>query len=118
MSTDSAHAQDEARWSNWIAAANNGDKATYQQLLQEIAGATEAYVRHRFGNVMLLEDCVQESLLAIHNARHTYDSARPFRPWMFTIIRQKTIDLLRKSRTISENEKSAAPGEPDNSAMD
>jgi RNA polymerase sigma-70 factor (ECF subfamily) len=43
------------------------------------------------------EDCVQECLLAIHTGRHTYDPQRPFRPWFFTIVRNKTVDLLRRS---------------------
>ncbi|MFT4583691.1 MAG: RNA polymerase sigma-70 factor (ECF subfamily) [Gammaproteobacteria bacterium] len=81
-----------------------GDKTAYKQLLSELAEVLEAYVRHRFGKLQLLEDCVQESLLAIHNARHTYDPARPFRPWMFTIIRHKTIDILRKSRQMTRND--------------
>lgn len=106
MSDRSTHQDDEQRWSSLMAAANNGDKRAYQQLLGEIGEVAEAYVRQRFGNLRLLEDCVQESLLAIHNARHTYASERPFRPWMFTIIRHKTIDMLRKSRRIADNEKS------------
>jgi RNA polymerase sigma-70 factor (ECF subfamily) len=40
---------------------------------------------------------VQECLLAIHTGRHTYDPDRPFRPWFFTIVRNKTVDLLRRS---------------------
>ena len=44
----------------------------------------------------MLEDCVQECLIAIHKARHTYDPGRPFRPWMFTLVRHRMIDLLRK----------------------
>jgi RNA polymerase sigma-70 factor, ECF subfamily len=98
------HDRDEQRWSTWMAAANGGDKIAYKQLLTELAEVLEAYLRHRFGNLQLLEDCVQESLLAIHCARHTYDPARPFRPWMFTIIRHKTIDILRKSRRLARNE--------------
>ena len=37
--------------------------------------------------------------MAIHLARHTYDPSRPFRPWMFAIVRHKTIDILRKQRS-------------------
>jgi len=43
---------------------------------------------------------VQECLIAIHGARHTYDPKRPFRPWLFAIVRNKTVDLLRRSSTI------------------
>ncbi len=102
MPDESSYQDDERRWSAWMAAANKGDKAVYQQLLTELGDVVEAYVRLRFGNFQLLEDCVQECLMALHSARHTYDHARPFRPWMFTIIRHKTIDILRKSRRDSD----------------
>jgi len=90
-------ADDERRWSDYMAAAHRGDKRLYERLLTELAPVIERYVRSRFGALTFTEDCVQECLLAIHNARHTYDPARPFRPWFFTIVRNRTIDLLRKS---------------------
>lgn len=104
MPTENSFQDDESRWSGWLALANKGDNQAYQRLLGELGDTIEAYIRSRFGNIALLEDCVQECLLAVHNARHTYDAARPFRPWMFTIIRHKTIDMLRKSRTYTEVE--------------
>ena len=90
-------ADDEQRWSDYMAAAHRGDKRLYERLLTELAPVIERYVRSRFGALTFTEDCVQECLLAIHNARHTYDPNRPFRPWFFTIVRNRTIDLLRKS---------------------
>jgi RNA polymerase sigma-70 factor, ECF subfamily len=90
-------ADDERRWSDYMAAAHRGDKRLYERLLTELAPVIERYIRSRFGALTFTEDCVQECLLAIHNARHTYDPARPFRPWFFTIVRNRTIDLLRKS---------------------
>jgi RNA polymerase sigma-70 factor (ECF subfamily) len=44
-----------------------------------------------------IENCVQGCLCAIHEARHTYDPARPFRPWLFAIVRNSTVEFLRKS---------------------
>ena len=44
----------------------------------------------------VMDDCVQECLLALHQARHTYDPRRPFRPWLFAIVRNQTIDVLRR----------------------
>lgn len=88
---------DERRWSNFMAAAHGGDARLYEQLLHELGGVIEQFLRSRFGDLSFTEDCVQECLLAVHNGRHTYDPARPFRPWFFTIVRNKTIDLLRRS---------------------
>ncbi len=113
--------QDESRWSEWMARAGAGDRDAYAKLMTELGGAVEAYVRSRFGGTDpdFVEDCVQESLLAVHRARHTWDPRRPFRPWFFTLVRHKTIDLLRKERvrtptaTLEEaEERSAPPADP------
>jgi len=92
-----AFADDDDRWSQLMAAAHRGDGRLYEQLLRELARVIEAYVRNRFGALSFTEDCVQECLIAIHAARHTYDPRRPFRPWLFTIVRNKTVDMLRRS---------------------
>ncbi len=88
---------DERRWSQYMAAAHRGDSRLYERLLRELGDVIEAYVRSRFGALAFTEDCVQECLMAIHRARHTYDPARPFRPWLFAVVRNKTVDLLRRS---------------------
>ncbi|UCE87379.1 MAG: RNA polymerase sigma factor [Deltaproteobacteria bacterium] len=90
---------EEARWSAWMVRANEGDADAYARLLEEIGGVMEHYLRRRFGASDFIEDCVQECLLAIHRARASYDPARRFRPWMFTIVRHKAIDLLRRRGT-------------------
>ena len=59
----------------------------------------QKFLRSRFGNHHFIEDCVQEALIAVHQARHTYDPQRPFRAWLFAIVRNKAIDTLRRQRT-------------------
>ena len=88
---------DDRRWSRWLTQAQAGDQGAYGALLSEINVVIRAYLISRFGQLENLEDCVQDSLLAIHQARHTYDGSRPFRPWMFAIVRNRSIDVLRKS---------------------
>ncbi len=90
--------EDEAQWSRWMAAAQQGDQSQYQALLESLGKAVEHYVRAHFGNIDFLEDCVQECLLAVHLGRHTYNPERPFRPWLFAVVRNKAVDLLRKRR--------------------
>jgi len=92
-----AFADDERRWSDLMVAAHRGDSRLYEQLLRELAEVIERYIHSRFGALSFTEDCVQECLLAIHTGRHTYDPRRAFRPWFFTIVRNKTVDLLRRS---------------------
>ena len=93
--------QDEKRWRSLMKRSQDGYAAAYHQLLSELAPVIESYVRVNFGSLTMLEDCVQESLFAIHRARHTFDYKRDFRPWMFTIVRYKTIDILRRNDTVN-----------------
>lgn len=101
MTHREADQDDDGRWSRWMARAQQGDRQAYDRLLRDLAGVIRAHLIRRFGltgftDLALLDDCVQESLLAIHQARHSYDPDRPFRPWLLAIVRHRTIDLLRR----------------------
>lgn len=89
---------DELRWSQWMAQAQQGNEQCYAKLLEELGDVIAAFLNARFGPIDLIEDCVQECLISIHSARHTYDAKRLFRPWLFAIVRNRTIDLLRSQR--------------------
>jgi len=90
---------DEQRWSEFMVKAQAGNESDYQQLLTELTNVIYNFLRSRFGNHHFIEDCVQDTLMAIHQARHTYDERRPFRPWLFAIVRNKAVDTLRKQRS-------------------
>jgi RNA polymerase sigma-70 factor (ECF subfamily) len=90
---------DEHRWSTLMVSAQAGNESDYRQLLKELANVIQKFLRSRFGHHHFIEDIVQEALIAVHQARHTYDPQRPFRPWLFAIVRHKAIDTLRKQRT-------------------
>ena len=91
--------RDEQRWSSLMTGAQAGNESDYRQLLSELADVIERFLRSRFGNYHFIEDCVQEALIAVHQARHTSDHKRAFRPWLFAIVRNKAIDFLRQQRT-------------------
>lgn len=99
---------DEQRWADLMRLAHTGDSQAYNVLLQELSSAITAYLRKRFGYMAFVDDCVQESLIAIHHARHTYQFGRPFKPWLFAIVKYKTIDALRKNQRL-ENQHSQVP---------
>ncbi len=77
-----------------MAAAQAGDVNAYRILLDELVWWLRRYYARRLPPSMT-EDAVQDSLLAIHEKRHTYDPARPFGPWLAAIARYKWIDRLR-----------------------
>jgi RNA polymerase sigma-70 factor (ECF subfamily) len=93
------HESDEQCWSRLMVSAQAGNESDYRQLLTELNDVIFNFLRSRFGDHHFIEDCVQETLMAIHHARHTYDQHRPFRAWMFAIVRNKAIDTLRKQST-------------------
>ncbi len=82
------------RWDRLMAAAQMGDASAYRALLSELALWLRRYYARRLPPAMI-EDAVQDVLLAIHEKRHTYDPARPFGPWLAAIARYKWIDRLR-----------------------
>jgi RNA polymerase sigma-70 factor (ECF subfamily) len=89
---------DEQRWSALMVSAQGGNESDYRQLLGELSSVAQGFLRNRFGSHPLVDDCVQEALLAVHQARHTYNPNRLFRPWFFAIVRYTAIDTLRKQQ--------------------
>jgi RNA polymerase sigma-70 factor (ECF subfamily) len=92
--------------------AQKGDKRAYADLLREITPLLRAFIRHRLTALDDTDDVVQNILLSIHRAGHTYDSARPFKTWMFAIARHRLNDYLRekyRSGTIVSIPIDAAP---------
>jgi RNA polymerase sigma-70 factor (ECF subfamily) len=87
---------DEKRWAELMSNAQAGNEKDYRQLLSEISEAVGRYLRARLGGYDFIEDCVQEVLISVHQARHTYDSRRAFRPWLFAIVRHKAVDSMRR----------------------
>jgi RNA polymerase sigma factor (sigma-70 family) len=81
-------------WGNLMAAAQNGHGGAYRRLLAEVSVWLQRYFQRRLppGEV---DDAVQETLLAIHRRRHTYDPQYPLGPWLAAIAKHKWIDQLR-----------------------
>lgn len=76
--------------------ARAGDDAAYREFLGEAANRLRASLARKIGGDSELEDLVQESLIAIHEKRHTLDPNRPVAPWLHAIARYKLIDHWRK----------------------
>jgi RNA polymerase sigma-70 factor (ECF subfamily) len=73
-----------------------GDNDAYAAFLTRSGVHLRSYFRRRliaFPNDV--EDLVQETLLAVHNRRHTFEPAALLLPWLYAIARYKLIDLLR-----------------------
>lgn len=74
-----------------------GDAAAYHECLKALSAHLRAFLRRRLSRLPDdVEDLVQETLLAIHNQRHTYDADQPLTAWVHAIARYKLVDLLRR----------------------
>ena len=74
-----------------------GDAAAYHSFLRDLSAHVRAFLRGRFSRLPEeVEDLVQETLLAVHNQRHTYDVGQPLTAWVHAIARYKLVDLLRR----------------------
>lgn len=76
-----------------------GDAAAQRALLTAMAGLLRRFYRRRLADEAMVEDLVQESLIAIHTRRESYDRGRPFLPWAYALARYKLIDRLRQTRS-------------------
>ena len=68
----------ENRWALLLSAANAGDAEAYRQLLLQLTPVLRAFARRSLERAGLsgadAEDIVQETLLAIHLKKQTFDS--------------------------------------------
>jgi RNA polymerase sigma-70 factor (ECF subfamily) len=87
-----------------MARAQGGDQPAYDELLRLAARDARGFVSRRVGAVDWVEDVVQEALISIHKARHTYDPARPFGPWFYAIVHSRLIDVLRSKKRLGSRE--------------
>jgi RNA polymerase sigma-70 factor (ECF subfamily) len=55
------------------------------------------------------DDLVQETLLRIHRARHSYRPSDPLLPWVFAIARHVRVDQYRKRRRRAVREEAVEP---------
>ncbi len=77
--------------------AQGGDEAAYRQALVLVAGRLRGYLRRRMQRLPDgVEDLVQETLLALHVQRGTWDPGLPVSAWVLAIARHKLIDLWRR----------------------
>lgn len=87
----------EDRLRNLLLGGLAGDTPAYHAFLQELSAHLRAFLRKRLARLPdEVEDLVQESLLAVHNQRHTYDAAQPLTAWIHAIAKYKLVDLLRR----------------------
>lgn len=85
-----------------MVAGLDGDAAAHKALLKRLSAYLRAYFKAqllRMGRGPAdAEDLVQETLIALHTRRHTYDRSQRLTPWVYAIARYRLVDFLRRTK--------------------
>jgi RNA polymerase sigma-70 factor (ECF subfamily) len=81
-------------------AAQAGDRIAYAALLEDASALVTRLLQRRLADPRDVEDVRQETLLALHRARHSYDPSRPFEPWLAAIAAHALADHLRRRHRV------------------
>src|SRR6476646_3775476 len=73
----------------------HGNKAAFAQLVERYQRELFHFLVRFLGDRTAAEDVFQESFLQVHQSAEQFDTARRFRPWLFTIAANKARDLIR-----------------------
>ncbi|HLW89687.1 MAG TPA: sigma-70 family RNA polymerase sigma factor [Roseiarcus sp.] len=93
---------DEPELRALMLAGLDGDAAAHKALLARLAAILRAYFKGQFARIGRgaadAEDLVQETLIALHTRRHTYDRSQLLTPWVYAIARYRLVDYLRRTK--------------------
>ncbi|HEY9480903.1 MAG TPA: RNA polymerase sigma factor [Candidatus Paceibacterota bacterium] len=76
----------------------SGSELAFETLVDRYTNRVYAFIFRLSGDRELSEDATQEAFVKAWKAINSYDTERPFRPWLFQIARNATIDLMRKRK--------------------
>ncbi len=86
--------------------AQDGDQAAYESFLLETSGLLRAFLARRMNSARdRVEDVLQETLLTVHRARHSFLPGRPVGPWLYAICEHRMAEFYRRHRRIEAVEK-------------
>jgi RNA polymerase sigma-70 factor, ECF subfamily len=88
----------EAELKALMLAGLTGDAAAHRLLLDMLHRQLAVYFRRRLAGASAeIDDLVQETLIAIHTRRGTFDRSQLFTAWAYAIARHKLVDHFRKA---------------------
>jgi RNA polymerase sigma-70 factor (ECF subfamily) len=101
----------------------DGDAEAWRAFLLAIRRPLQDFFRKRMGAGHAdIEDVVQDTLLAIHAKRATFDRSQAFGPWCYAVARYKMIDHLRRqgrrpTTVLDDAERIAGPSTVESGAI-
>ncbi|CTQ33597.1 sigma-70 family RNA polymerase sigma factor [Jannaschia rubra] len=92
--------KDDAHWTaQMIAVGAARDRAAFEDLFRHYAPRIKAFLIRTGLAPPVAEDCMQDVMVTLWRKAHLYDPARAsVATWVFTIARNRKIDMIRKTR--------------------
>jgi RNA polymerase sigma-70 factor, ECF subfamily len=82
--------------------AQGGDQSAYERFLREASEVLRVFLAKRMTSASdRVEDVLQETLLTLHRARHSYLAGRPIGPWIYAICEHRMLEFYRRHRRIA-----------------
>ncbi len=105
--------EEDTLFSVLMARGQGGDETAYAELLAGTARSLHRYVAPKVFEAQGVDEVIQESLISVHEYRHTYDPSRSYASWLFAIGSNRLADYWRKTKTRERRELAMDDGELD-----
>lgn len=91
-------ATSEAELKTLMIGSLDGHALAHGLLLCALVPLLQSFYRRRLACADDVDDLVQDTLIAVHTRRETFDRSRPFTAWLYAIARYRAIDYYRRRR--------------------
>ncbi|WP_368085992.1 sigma-70 family RNA polymerase sigma factor [Tropicimonas marinistellae] len=91
---------EQTDWANHVLRiCTHGDQAAFAELFQHFAPRVKAFLMKSGASPTLAEECTQEVMATLWHKAHMFDPAKAsVATWVFTIARNRKVDMLRRQR--------------------
>lgn len=109
----------DARTDDWVAHVarirDDKDETAFAEIFAHFAPRVKSFLMRGGGDATLAEECAQEVMATLWQKAHLFDPARAsVSTWVFTVARNKKIDVLRRQRRPEPEDLTWGPeAEPD-----
>ena len=119
MHVKAEKAEKRAAWVPQLMAVRDAkDKAAFAELFAHFGPRVKAFLMKSGASPDLAEECTQDVMVTLWRKAHLFDPAKAsVSTWIFTIARNRRIDLLRKQRRVEPEDLPWGP-EPDPDQVD
>jgi RNA polymerase sigma-70 factor (ECF subfamily) len=96
-----------------LVAYREGDRDAFIELVERYRSELLNFLTRFLSSRAAAEDAFQDTFLQVHLSAESFDAARTFKPWLFTIAANKARDLHRRQRRRNALSLSAPLGNSD-----